>query len=66
MKSQFRVNHQFYAFTFFRTDWKNNRIIYSQDFPVKSLNGLYEFKAIIFGNAVHTKGVWNMTLYDYA
>lgn len=50
----------------FRTDKANNKIIYSQDFPVKSLNGEYEFKASMLGQTMHTKGVWNMTLYDYA
>lgn len=50
----------------FRTDWANNRIIYSQDFPEKSLNGQYEFKASMLNYNVQTRGVWNMTLYDYA
>lgn len=51
---------------FHRTDFENNRIIYSQDFPEKSLNGEYEFKGLIFGRPYVTKGIWNMTLYDYA
>lgn len=49
-----------------RTDFENNRIIYTQDFPEKSLNGEYEFKALVFGRPYVTKGIWNMTLYDYA
>lgn len=49
-----------------RTDAANNRIIYSQYFPEKSLNGEYEFKANLLGQQMHTKGIWNMTLYDYA
>lgn len=51
---------------FCRTDAANNKIIYSQDFPEKSLDGEYEFKALMFGSTFITKGVWNMTLYDYA
>lgn len=49
-----------------RTDSENSKFIYSQDFPEKSLTGLYDFKASILGRNIHTKGVWNMTLYDYA
>lgn len=50
----------------FRSDAINNRFTYSQDFPEKSLNGEYEFKMSVLGNTMHTHGVWNMTLYDYA
>lgn len=49
-----------------RTDFENNRIIYSQDFPEKSLDGEYEFKGLMFGRPFITKGIWNMTLFDYA
>jgi len=52
--------------TKYKTDWENNKFIYSQDFPEKSLTGLYDFKASILGRNIHTKGAWNMTLYDYA
>ncbi|KAG4080256.1 hypothetical protein HA402_010748 [Bradysia odoriphaga] len=52
--------------TKYKTDWENNKFIYSQDFPEKSLSGLYDFKASILGRNIHTKGVWNMTLFDYA
>lgn len=57
--------HSIY-FHIYRTDAANNKIIYSQDFPEKSLNGEYEFKALLLGSTYFTKGVWNMTLYDYA
>lgn len=52
--------------THYRLDRKNNKIIYAQDFPVKRLNGMYDFRATVFGKPIHTKGIWNMTLYDYA
>lgn len=48
-----------------RTDPENNRFIYSQDFPEKSLNGHYDFKASVLGRNIHTKGEWNITLYEY-
>lgn len=52
--------------TKYRTDFENNRIVYSQSFPEKSLDGLYDFRGRILGQPMHTKGVWNMTLYDYS
>ncbi|XP_031625952.1 uncharacterized protein LOC116342463 [Contarinia nasturtii] len=52
--------------TKYRTDFENNRIIYTQEFPEKSLDGEYEFKGLMFGRPFVTKGIWNMTLYDYA
>ncbi|KAJ6641130.1 Circadian clock-controlled protein daywake [Pseudolycoriella hygida] len=52
--------------TKYKTDWENNRFIYSQDFPEKSLTGLYDFKATLLGRDIHRKGTWNMTLYNYA
>lgn len=48
-----------------RTDQENNRIIYTQDFPQKHLNGHYDFKASVLGNNIHTKGQFNISLYDY-
>lgn len=60
------LNFQPIYFHFCRTDAANNKIIYSQDFPEKSLNGEYEFKLLLLGSTYFTKGVWNMTLYDYA
>lgn len=49
-----------------RTDRKNDRIIYSQYFPEKSLEGQYDFKAAVLGKPMHTRGIWNLTLYDYS
>ncbi|XP_026466690.1 uncharacterized protein LOC113370234 [Ctenocephalides felis] len=49
-----------------RLDKKRNRIVYSQYFPEKSLDGNYEFNGIFLGNNIISKGVWNLTLYDYS
>lgn len=51
--------------TKYHTDHEQNRIIYSQYFPEKSLDGWYEFSGNVFGTPVKRKGFWNMTLYDY-
>lgn len=50
----------------FRTDWKNHRIVYTQYFPEKSLNGDYDLEAHALGTTLQRSGKWNMTLYDYA
>lgn len=50
----------------FRSDPENNQIIYSQDFMEKSLNGEYDFEMKILQSTIRSRGVWNMTLYDYA
>lgn len=47
-------------------DWANNTIIYSQDFPEKSLDGQYVFEANILGKPLKASGSWNITLYRYA
>lgn len=47
-------------------NWKDNQIIYSQYFPEKSLDGRYDFKAKVLGQPMHTRGNWNLTLYDYS
>lgn len=47
-------------------DWKNNAIIYSQQFPEKSLDGLYNFEAKVLGQPLNTMGNWSLTLYDYS
>lgn len=52
--------------TKYKTDWENQRIIYSQYFPEKWLNGDYEFKGDAFGLGVLRSGRWNMTLRDYS
>ncbi|KAJ0181372.1 hypothetical protein K1T71_003457 [Dendrolimus kikuchii] len=52
--------------TKYKTDWDNERIIYSQYFPEKWLNGEYEFEGDAFGLGVLRQGRWNMTLRDYS
>ncbi|KAG6448020.1 hypothetical protein O3G_MSEX005281 [Manduca sexta] len=52
--------------TKYKTDWENQRIIYSQYFPEKWLNGDYEFKGDAFGLGVLRSGHWNLTLRDYS
>lgn len=52
--------------TDYRTDSENNKIVYSQYFPEKSLNGFYEFKSQAIGKPFQTEGFWNMTLYRYS
>ncbi|XP_046805116.1 uncharacterized protein LOC111676167 [Lucilia cuprina] len=52
--------------TKYHTDHEQNRIIYSQYFPEKSLDGWYEFSGTVFGTPIKRKGFWNMTLYDYS
>ncbi|XP_073819841.1 juvenile hormone binding protein 16 [Musca autumnalis] len=52
--------------TKFHSDFEQNRIIYSQYFPEKSLNGWYEFSGKVFGTPIKRSGFWNMTLYDYS
>lgn len=64
---RFQIAQHYFTITVFcRTDWENNRLLYSQDFPEKSLNGYYDFRASVFGRNMHTKGAWNITLYDYS
>lgn len=55
-----------YYVNYFRTDWKNHKIIYTQYFPEKSLNGDYDLEAYALGTTLQRSGKWNMTLYDYA
>ncbi|XP_050665600.1 uncharacterized protein LOC126965872 [Leptidea sinapis] len=52
--------------TKYKTDWENQRIIYSQYFPEKTLEGDYEFKGGAFGLDVLRGGHWNLTLRDYS
>jgi Haemolymph juvenile hormone binding protein (JHBP) len=47
-------------------DWKNNAVIYSQQFPEKSLDGLYELESKILGNPIKNSGNWSLVLYDYS
>ncbi|ALC47202.1 CG15497 [Drosophila busckii] len=48
------------------TDTEDQRIVYAQYFPEKSLEGQYEFKAHMLGAELRRRGHWNMTLYDYS
>lgn len=52
--------------TKYRTEPKHDRIVYSQFFPEKSLDGGYDFQSKILGLPRHTRGVWNLTLYNYS
>ncbi|XP_026323310.1 uncharacterized protein LOC113232747 [Hyposmocoma kahamanoa] len=52
--------------TKYKTDWDNQRIIYSQYFPEKWLEGDYEFKGDALGLSVFRGGRWNLTLRDYS
>ncbi|KAJ2943920.1 hypothetical protein O0L34_g8240 [Tuta absoluta] len=52
--------------TKYKTDWENQRILYSQYFPEKYLSGDYEFKGDAFGLGVFRSGHWNLTLRDYS
>jgi Haemolymph juvenile hormone binding protein (JHBP) len=47
-------------------DWKNNAIVYSQYFPEKSLDGLYEFESKVLGNPITNHGNWSLVLYNYS
>ncbi|EDS29502.1 conserved hypothetical protein [Culex quinquefasciatus] len=52
--------------TKFKTDYKNNQIVYSQYFPEKGLNGEYEFESKLLGSQRKTRGSFNLTLFDYS
>ncbi|XP_041973944.1 uncharacterized protein LOC121729487 [Aricia agestis] len=52
--------------TKYKTDWANERIIYSQYFPEKWLEGDYEFKGDALFLGVARSGHWNLTLRDYS
>lgn len=47
-------------------DWENNALVYSQEFPEKSLDGHYKFDAKILGQPMTTKGNWSLVLYNYS
>lgn len=47
-------------------DWKNNAIVYSQQFPEKSLDGHYIFDSKILGQPLRNAGNWSLVLYDYS
>ncbi|XP_068158101.1 uncharacterized protein Jhbp16 [Drosophila tropicalis] len=52
--------------TKFHADIEDQRIVYTQYFPEKSLEGQYEFKAKMLGSDLSRQGYWNLTLYDYS
>lgn len=47
-------------------DWKNNALIYTQEFPEKSLDGKYVFESKVLGQPVVNSGNWSLVLYDYS
>lgn len=47
-------------------DWENQAIVYSQQFPEKSLDGLYVFDAKMLSQPWKTSGNWSLVLYDYS
>jgi hypothetical protein len=49
----------------FRSDLNRNYIEYTQFFPEKRLNGLYEIEGTFFGNKVSNQGTWNLDLFDF-
>ncbi|KRK03051.1 uncharacterized protein Dyak_GE28935 [Drosophila yakuba] len=51
--------------TKFHADPEDHRIVYTQYFPDKSLEGEYEFAAKMLGTEMNRRGHWNLTLYDY-
>ncbi|XP_030374157.1 uncharacterized protein LOC115623761 [Scaptodrosophila lebanonensis] len=52
--------------TKFHSEPEEQRIVYAQYFPEKSLEGYYEFAAKMLGKEMRRKGFWNLTLYDYS
>lgn len=51
--------------TSFRSDFGRNQIEYTQFFPEKRLEGLYDFSGSVFGNKMSNSGAWNLALYDF-
>lgn len=51
--------------TKFHSDAEDQRIVYAQYFPEKSLEGQYDFAAKVLGKELRRQGHWNLTLYDY-
>ncbi|XP_020288994.1 circadian clock-controlled protein isoform X2 [Pseudomyrmex gracilis] len=50
--------------TKFVSDLKNYKIVYTQTFPEKYLNGSYEFKAVVLSSSFQNKGKFSMALYN--
>lgn len=47
-------------------DWKNDALVYTQQFPEKSLDGHYVFESKVLGQPLNTAGNWSLGLYDYS
>lgn len=47
-------------------DWPNEALIYSQQFPEKSLDGKYIFESKVIGQPLRNAGNWSLVLYDYS
>ncbi|EDV42092.1 uncharacterized protein Dana_GF17181, isoform A [Drosophila ananassae] len=52
--------------TKFHADPEDQRIVYAQYFPEKSLEGEYQFVGKMLGTEITRKGHWNLTLFDYS
>ncbi|EFN67285.1 hypothetical protein EAG_06222 [Camponotus floridanus] len=50
--------------TKFISELRNYRIVYTQSFPKKVLNGNYEFKGELFSSTITNKGRFTLILYD--
>lgn len=47
-------------------DWENNALVYTQEFPEKSLDGDYIFDSKVLGQPVRSSGNWSLVLYKYS
>ena len=47
-------------------DWKNQALIYSQQFPEKSLDGKFVFESKVIGQDLKNEGNWSLVLTDYS
>ncbi|KAK4879358.1 hypothetical protein RN001_007504 [Aquatica leii] len=65
LKDVYESGWTFSKITNLKTDFKNNKMQYSQTFPDKYLNGHYELVGNILGNKINNSGLWNLTLNDY-
>ncbi|KAJ8962330.1 hypothetical protein NQ318_018312, partial [Aromia moschata] len=48
-----------------RSDFPRHQIHITQFFPDKRLDGWYEIEGTFFGQKVHNRGSWNLSLFDY-
>ncbi|KAG5671795.1 hypothetical protein PVAND_001971 [Polypedilum vanderplanki] len=49
-----------------KMDFEHNAMIYTQYFPLKSLDGHYIFESKVLGQPVTTHGNWSLVLKDYS